>query len=147
MNTFAADGALEINAACVSGGCFAGDDPGFPVEIVSAGSYMLTSNLQVSGGDTTGIAVSASGVTLDLNGFTLQGPTTCTGIPVTSCSDTGTGSGIDAATGTAIRNGSVIGFGNNGIDAGRANRLRNLRVEGNGGHGIHQSDSLRTSGA
>ncbi|MBA1145643.1 right-handed parallel beta-helix repeat-containing protein [Ectothiorhodospiraceae bacterium WFHF3C12] len=136
------DGSIEINTACVADGCFAGDNPGFPVEIGSSGSYILTSNLQVSGGSTTGIAISASGVTLDLNGFTLQGSTTCSGTPVTGCSGTGTGVGVDAGAGNVIRNGSVVGFGQYGIDAGSANRLQNLRVEQNGGDGIRAQSNV-----
>ena len=32
-------GSLEINQLCVASGCFAGDSPGFPVEITQPGSY------------------------------------------------------------------------------------------------------------
>lgn len=75
---YAQDGALEINQACVADGCFAGDDPGFPVQITNPGNYRLTSNL-----DTNGVLVRAisigftDGVNLDLNGFTVSGAQTC----------------------------------------------------------------------
>jgi hypothetical protein len=35
----AGDGQVEIHQACVAIGCFAGDAPGFPVEIIAPGSY------------------------------------------------------------------------------------------------------------
>lgn len=144
-----ADG-VDVDAVSVAGNddliISTGDNPGFPLEISTPGSYILTSNLQVSGGNTTGVAISASGVTLGLNGFTLQGSTTCSGNPVTGCSDTGSGIGIDARGGNVIRNGSVVGFRQYGIDAGSANRLQNLRVEQNGEHGIRHGALQRPAG-
>ncbi len=41
-----------------------------PITITNPGSYYLTANL--TGGSGNGITVSSSGVTIDLNGFTLQ---------------------------------------------------------------------------
>lgn len=133
----AGDGAIEINAACVADGCFAGDDPGFPVQINNAGSYVLTSNLEVGDANTTAIDISKANVSLDLNGFSLIGPTSCTGRPVTSCSPTGNGRGIETYNGNRISNGAVVGFGSHGIYALAHSRLQNLRVEFNGGDGIY----------
>ena len=42
-----------------------------PVTIATPGSYYLTSNINVAG--TTGVIITASNVTLDLNGFTVAG--------------------------------------------------------------------------
>lgn len=134
----AADGVLEINAACVAEGCFAGDNPGFPVELGQAGSsYILTSDLEVTDMGTTAIDITASGVTLDLNGFKLQGPVDCTGNPVTSCSGSGSGDGIETSAHSVVRNGTIAGFGGSGIDASVYNRLYDLRIEENGGDGIN----------
>ena len=85
----AVDGVIEINAArATAGGVTPTDQPGFPVTIDAPGSYRLTSNLTASGDPATTSAIvvtTAQNVTIDLNGFTLQGPTNCTGIPVTNC--------------------------------------------------------------
>jgi hypothetical protein len=70
----AIDGVLEINQACVAGGCFPGDAPGLPVEITSPGSYRLTGNVASTGTSTALLDVNSDDVTIDLNGFTLRGP-------------------------------------------------------------------------
>ena len=58
----AVDGVREINQACaLSGGCSAGDAPGFPVEITTDGSYRLTGNLAVGSGNGNVTAISISG--------------------------------------------------------------------------------------
>jgi len=105
---FAQDGVLEINQLCVAAGCFEGDDPGFPVEIINAGSYRLTSNIIVTSAFTTAIeATGPQNLTIDLNGFGMFGITDCSGGVVT-CTNTGTGDGI-TLIGTArvvIKNGS-----------------------------------------
>lgn len=72
----AGDGMIEINQACVAAGCFPGDDPGFPVEITAPGSYVFTSNVTQSTSNVSGIIIQADRVTLDLNGFSLVGPST-----------------------------------------------------------------------
>jgi hypothetical protein len=109
----AGDGALEIDAACAAAGCFPGDAPGFPVQITAPGSYRLTSNLSVTSGSTA-IDIAADDVTLDLAGFEIVGPGSCTGSGTTLiCNGHGPGSGIHvevAATNPAIRNGGVRGF-------------------------------------
>jgi hypothetical protein len=45
---------------------------GFPYTIANPGSYILTSNLSVAGGN-NGIVIGANGVTVDLNGFSING--------------------------------------------------------------------------
>lgn len=137
LSPAAADsGAIEINAACVADGCFAGDSPGFPVEIANSGSYILTSNLQVTDASTTAVSVGADDVTLDLNGFSLSGPVSCSGTPA-SCSTSGSGVGIGGSgSRTLIRDGNVVGFGNTGIAVAGEAHLENLRVASNGATGI-----------
>lgn len=75
----AADGVLEINQLCVASGCFAGDNPGWPVEITAPGSYRLTSNLVVSSisGPASGISIRKANVSIDLGGFAVLGPVRC----------------------------------------------------------------------
>jgi putative cofactor-binding repeat protein len=70
----AVDGVIEINQAkALAGGVTATDTPGFPVTIDAAGSYRLTSNLIATGsGSERCVEITASDVTLDLNGFTLR---------------------------------------------------------------------------
>jgi hypothetical protein len=130
----AGDGAVEINQACVATGCFAGDSPGFPVNIASAGSYVLTSNLTVPDADDTAIALGV-GASLDLGGFTIGGPTTCTGTPAT-CTGTGSGSGISAAGQTRVSNGRIAGMGNSGISGSEDIQITDVTIYGNGGNGI-----------
>jgi hypothetical protein len=139
---FAVDGVVEINQArAIAGGVTPGDAPGFPVTISQTGSYRLVGNLDVSGvpgpENVTAIEITASFVTLDLNGFSVQGPTVCTGTPVTSCSPLGTGSGIYSPTANFVRisDGRVTGFGNRGIWAGNAT-VHRVRVSHNGLTGV-----------
>jgi len=98
----AIDGAREINAACVSFGCFEGDSPGFPVTLTQAGKYVLTSNLSQSGSLDV-IDITAFDVSLDLNGFLIDGPVTCTGTPVINCNNTGDGYGIRVESANNVR--------------------------------------------
>jgi hypothetical protein len=93
----AADGVLEISQTCaVQTGCFPGDDPGFPVTITTPGSYRLTGSLDLSaeGVNVSGVAVSVPAVTIDLGGFHVAGPTSCSGSGLTiDCSPASTGVG------------------------------------------------------
>ncbi len=108
---FAADGQLEINQACANVGCFAGDGAGLPVSISSPGSYLLTGNLSTADVNATVIAVSGSSVTLDLNGFAVIGPVSCTGKPpVCSASGSGIGVSISSSRSVTVRNGTIRGF-------------------------------------
>lgn len=91
----AVDGVIEINQAKVLA------SSGFPYVISTPGSYRLTGNLSVSGAH-DGIDVNASGVTIDLNGFSISGPGTganTDGINV--------GAGASAVT---VKNGTVTSF-------------------------------------
>ena len=155
----ATDGVLEINHTCAtSTGCFSGDTAGYPVRIDgSAGhSYTLTSDLAVTDVNTEVITVIASDVSIDLNGFEILGPVTCTGAgPTLSCSGFGGGSGIDASQGrsVSVRNGSVKGAGQYGVRVGRHGEVRNLRIRWSGidgivaGHGSIVSDNVSIQNA
>lgn len=137
--SFASDGALEINAACVATGCFPGDTAGLPVTITQPGSYRLTSNLSVPLNTDTAILFEVENVTLDLGGFVISGPVTCTGSPsaCTGASVGLTGFGVLASPGHAtIRNGTIRGMGRAAIGAGSSTRVEAVLAQANGVHGI-----------
>ena len=143
----AVDGVLEINQTCaVQTGCIdnsggIGDTPGFPVTIEVPGSYVLTSNLIVSDPNKHGISIATAPVTIDLNGFEIQGPVNCNGLGSTLTCDAGTGSGIRSSfVRSSVMNGSVIKFGSDGIQLGGRYRIERVVVERNGGNGIDVSD-------
>lgn len=135
----ASDGRLEISDACAATGCFAGDVPGLPVSITQPGSYVLTSNLTAS--STGAITTSALGVDLDLNGFSVIGPGSCTAslggdgklVAVTCTGTSGTGiSGV-----ASIRNGTVRGFATGIIPpASTPMRVERMTVRETSGAGI-----------
>lgn len=153
-------GVITIDQAkAESGGVTAGDAPGFPVTISQPGGYRLTGNLNVIGWASHGIVITSPGVTLDLNGFELRGPNSCTGggayLNCTSQSVNGTrGDGIrvelpagSPAT-VAIENGTVRGFGGVGVRAVTASwtyAAHRLRVAHNGSYGVSSPSQLTQS--
>ena len=112
----AVDGTIEINDAKVKA---AG---GYPYKITTSGSYRLTSNLKPPA-STDGIDVSASNVTIDLNGFGIIGPG--------SSSITPNGIGGSGANEVTVENGTVTGFGI-GVDVGNFGIVRNVHADVNG---------------
>jgi hypothetical protein len=133
----ASDGVLEINQTCVANGCFPGDGAGFPVTIDgSAGhSYRLTSDLTVPDTNTTAISVQADNITIDLAGFEILGPNTCS---FAGCSASGAGGGIvgSFAVGASVHDGTVEGMGANGIELGELARVERISARSNGAFGI-----------
>lgn len=95
-----------------------------PYTITASGSYYLTTNLS-GGGIATGIVIQASGVTIDLRGFSIEN---CT----SGISASGTG-----VKDIAIHNGGVRGCTGSGIDLGNVSkvRLEQLILSDNGGDG------------
>ena len=148
----ASDGVTELSQTCaVNTGCLSLDGPGFPIEIRSSGSYILTSNLDITGlGDpeVDVISVIAVDVTIDLNGFQILGPVECTGNPPTEpriCSPQNLidGQGIDSAQrGTTVRNGTIRGMPGGGVQCGVGCRVENVTVMDTAGTGI----SVETGG-
>lgn len=139
--THAAEGVVEINQTrAIAGGITPGDGPGFPVTIDAPGSYALTSNLTLTDPNTTAVEITADDVSIDLRGFTLQGPVSCTGVGTTlECLPTGTGYGIRDANSqwrTTVTNGSVRGFARTGIDLQNDCRIHAVKVFQNGDHGL-----------
>lgn len=137
----ATDGVLEINQTCaMTTGCFAGDVAGLPVTVATPGSYRLTSDLAVATANDTAITVSADSTSLDLNGFALRGPNSCTGSfgDQLVCDEPGSGVGISAASARQVRifNGAVHGFGARGIIIDEGSRIEKVNVYSNAGDGI-----------
>jgi parallel beta-helix repeat protein len=144
----ATPGGKEINQACASVGCFTGDSAGFPVTIAEPGAYYLSSNLDVAGG--TGIVIDTdANVTLNLNGFSIAGPTRCTP-PVndsSDCAPVNSGSrGVDASGGSAvIRDGHILGFAT-GVVCDQRCSLTGLSVHDNASDGVIMPISSRAQG-
>src|ERR1700676_1132831 len=111
----AVDGTIEINQATVLA---AG---GFPYKIGASGSYRLTGNLTLPSGS-DGIDVSASYVTIDLNGFSIVGAGGTSAISAQS----------NALVGTTIENGTVTGFGGFGVAVAQFSVVRNVNAIANG---------------
>lgn len=136
----AVDGVIEIDQAKAQAGAINGslvDDPErFPVRITQPGSYRLTGNLVVPDASTSAIEVAVAGVTLDLNGFAIQGPTICSGVPVSSCSPAGTGVGVDGGAEVTVRNGRITGVGSDAIRLLYSARVEEVSAFSNGGSGI-----------
>lgn len=136
----ASDGRIEINQAkALAGGVTPGDTAGFPVTISLPGSYILTSDLDVTVApdppNTTAILVTSSQgpIALDLNGFAIQGPAVCGAAP--PCTNSGSGSGINSfVAGTTVENGTVKGMGDFGLLV--LGDVRNVQARHNGGIGI-----------
>lgn len=154
----AVDGVIEINQArATSGGLTAGDTAKFPVTIERSGSYRLTSNLDltdanarqngVAAENTTAILVTASDVTIDLNGFIILGSTGCTGQPVSNCAPTGTGIGVDASAAdrVTVLNGGVRGMGSKGIALRQSGLVERVFVTSNATDGIAMDGGGRLS--
>lgn len=122
MTAFAVDGVVLINqASALAGNVTPGDTAGFPVTISQPGSYKLSSNLTVTDPNTEVIFINSDNVTIDMNGFTIQGPSVCNGgngTATSSCTVSNTTSvGIDAGehTGIKVVNGNIRGMGFAGI--------------------------------
>lgn len=93
-----------------------------------AGSYYLTGDRLVAPGN-YGLHITASNVTVDLNGFTLKEMSSATG---------NSGIYIDGAENVEIRNGTIRDFPGAGITASGANvRIFDIRILNNGGSGIN----------
>src|SRR4051812_15015389 len=108
-----ADGPVIITQAkALAGNVTPHDAPGFPVSITAPGSYRLGSNLDVTAGR-NGILVTSANVSIDLDGFALNGMDT----PQTRVALNGiVAAGIDTGI-LSVRNGTIMGFTKSGIFA------------------------------
>jgi hypothetical protein len=150
-SAFAVDGVILINqntSVASIPGC---PHAGFPIVICQSGSYRLTGNLTVPDANTDGVDINADNVTLDLNGFTIAGPVTCTGQPrqpVTSCTPASTGIGVSSSKMNAsVFNGSVQGFQygilfSNNIGVSRS-RVEEVNASQNSIFGIFVNGAVR----
>ncbi len=128
------DGVVLINQDnALAGGVTPGDTPGFPVTISRKGTYQLTGNLKVDDPAADAILITVDGVTLDLNGFTITGPGTGTGIGIHGAPIHGYSSTSDAV----VSNGYVTKMGSYGIQLGSRIRIEGVHSTRNGGEGIH----------
>ncbi len=131
----ASDGRIEINQTCaLAGGCVPGDAPGFPVTIPGEQSYVLTSSLEVTGG-VSAIASNSRGITLDLNGFTIEGDYTCNVNPP-NCIVRGSPIIDLAGWHATVRNGNVRNSSGIFVNLGFFGRAENLNVYFGGSDGI-----------
>jgi len=104
----------------------------FPVVISQPGSYQLIGNLTVPPNGGNAINILANDVTLDLNGFTVQGTN---GTPAIGIS-----AGAVNQRNVTIKNGTVRGFSSDGISlSGNGHIVTGVKAEGNGVHGIDVS--------
>lgn len=142
----AADGVIEINQArALVGGVTPGDTPGFPVTISVSGSYRLTSNLDVTGQPTPqnvmaiSVIAGATNVTIDLNGFAIIGPESCSGTPISCTPGPGGGDGINnmAFGSVTVRNGIVRGMGRVGIALSGDSLVEKVHAISNATDGIY----------
>ena len=147
----AVDGVVLIDQnRALAGNVTPGDTPGFPVTITVPGSYRLSGNLTVPDANTSAIVIAAdvTGVTIDLNGFTIAGPTVCGSFPIV-CSPLGSGIGVSApgtARAVSVRNGSIVGMGTSAVQVlAVASSIDNITALSNGGTGIFASVATVTN--
>jgi hypothetical protein len=144
------DGPIELNQQrAVDGGVTVGDAPDFPITLSAPGSYVLTGNLDVADINAGAIDVTADDVTIDLNGFLVKGPSTCTGSGSGISCGTQTGaSGIASGSlGTVVKNGSVRGFGVHGVFLNSACRVEDVTSTQNRSYGIRTLFDCVVSGS
>lgn len=137
----AVDGVVLIGQAqALAGNVTPGDTPGFPITISVPGSYRLSGNLTVPDANTDALSITVDNVTIDLNGFSILGPSVCTGTPgiisaVISCSPSGSGKGVNGNSRSYITvvNGSIRGMGEYAINlVGIGNHVEKVHAESNG---------------
>jgi hypothetical protein len=126
----AVDGTVLINQSTITNGLTGCPTGGhFPIVICQPGSYRLSGNLTVDE-NTTAIQITASDVSVDLNGFAILGPVKCSFGQ--QCSTSGTGVGINSVfnNNVALSNGAVDGMGSVGIrlTLGNGSKIDGLRV-------------------
>lgn len=136
-----AGSAVEIDQKrALAGGITASDAPGFPVTIDRHGEYTLVGDLQIADVATTAIEIRASRVTLDLAGFTIQGPVVCKGEPAIDCAPLGAGDGVHAGRDTeevVVRYGFVKGMGDDGVELlGFGSTIQSVKAVDNGDDGL-----------
>jgi hypothetical protein len=121
----AADVISLTQSKAVAGNVTPGDTAGFPITISQPGSYRLDTNL-TPGANKAGIEIKAPNVSIDLNGFALDGASVATvGIY-----------GNAASISAAIRDGTITRFKSDGINGNAGWEVERVRVVANGRYGI-----------
>ncbi len=159
LAAWAVDGVREIShQGALAGGITPGDAPGYPVTLSQPGSYRLTSDLTQPKTETAVIEVLSEDVSIDLNGFGIQGTNVCTlstriesGLVLpddVTCANT---SGARAIAGAAdrleVRNGRITGMAGGGIDAGVGARIADLHISHTGGASLLLDDGATVRNA
>lgn len=115
-----AQATIDHNKA-LAGNITPGDAPGYPITLSRPGHYKLMGNLSVPAG-VNGIHITAPGVTLDLNGFTVAGAGSCTrnaSSGAVTCASVYSFEGIrNDSHSTIVRNGMVRGFSTGVVGSG-----------------------------
>jgi hypothetical protein len=141
------DGVFAINNVCATVQCFPGDNfDGFPITITEPGSYQLTSNLVSLSSNINVIEFFADNITLDLNGFSIIGPKTCTGTGNTLVCDNSsmTSDAINSIgihNNIVVKNGSIKGFDTGIALNGIGNKIINVTVSENA-EGMLNADGI-----
>jgi hypothetical protein len=124
----AVDGQILITQGkALNGGVTPGDAAGFPISISRTGSYKLATELMPRP-NTSAIVVDANDVTIDLNGFRMNGAGAAWyGV-------------IGKRGGLTVRNGTIRGFKFDGVRSEGARLIvEDMRIAENGGRGISES--------
>ncbi|MDJ0788616.1 MAG: right-handed parallel beta-helix repeat-containing protein [Myxococcota bacterium] len=138
---FAVDGVIEINQAGLdAGGITPSDTPGVPVTISASGSYRLTGNLTSLTQAFPVIDITATDVTLDLNGFSVN---VC---PRLACAS-GFANAIDAfgIDRVTVRNGRVSGAGGDCVHLDEQSRAEDLTAINCDARGVRVGDDSLVS--
>ncbi len=130
-----------------------------PLTISQSGSYYLAETINFATQDITGITITASDVTIDLNGYALIGPGKVTGSSGSGISASGKqitilngsvsqwrGSGIALSSSSQVSNIKSTNNGNYGVQVGQDSRVKDCILESNGGLGIDTSNECVISG-
>jgi parallel beta-helix repeat protein len=113
-----------------------------PYTISQPGSYYLTKNLGPAAQDTDGITVTASNVTIDLNGYCLIGAGKAAGTTGNGIVSSGSPVNITVGNGT-IRDWRICGLTLAGATSGR---IEGLRCLDNGANGMLSGTSFSIEG-
>lgn len=144
VSAVAVDGVVLIDQnKALAGNVTPSDLAGFPISINQPGSYRLAGNLTLPDLNTNGIEINVQNVTLDLNGFAILGPVTCTEFPTIGCSATGSGRGIRSVVfaNVLLRNGFVQGMGSDGISL-LGGTVESIQANQNAGTGINMTAGI-----
>jgi len=120
-----ADGEILLtHAKALAGNVTPGDTPGYPITISIPGKFELASNLFIAP-NTFGIQVTRANVTIDLNGFLMEG---------SNVAWYGIAGGVDGVT---VRNGTIANFEFDGIvTTGDRWVVKDMQVVDNGRDGF-----------